>query len=100
MSDDPAVDKMQDLLQRLSAQIQRDGGGTCAHCLKVLPKKEIGALSMFIPHDTGINGKVRVSAYAICSKCMRLPEKTRSQKIEDNLVRSGLFLQPGSEGSI
>lgn len=97
MSDDPAVDKMQELLQSLAAKISREGGGTCAHCLRELPARELGALSMFIPDNPGINGKLRISAYAVCAKCMKLPDKSRSQKIEDNLIRSGLFLSPETE---
>lgn len=98
MTDDEFSKKVEDLLKNFTAKVERDGGSTCAHCLREVPKKEIEYIGMFIPHAPGITGKHRLVAYGVCFRCWRLPEKGRAQKIEDNLVRSGIFLRPEDQG--
>lgn len=88
--------KCMQLIQEYKSRLYALGRGICAHCEKMVRSRDHKFLGIFMPFQTGITGKHRIVAYSVCKKCCERPLEQLKQRIEDNLVRSGVFLEPPS----
>ena len=86
-------DSIQAVLSTLAGKISRDKKGMCMGCMKETPAVDLGAMSVYVPNDPAVTGKIRIVGYVVCLSCLSGDMEKLAQRVEGNIIRDGIMLE-------
>ena len=73
---------------------QRSRMSRCSACEGIFARELIAYLDEFVPQDPMIRSMIpgeNTASYTVCEECARMPEKIVFMKVQEYLIKNGLF---------